>query len=135
VIKNLRSGLTERQRQQWQPKGFVRAAIDPYANAVHVGLLRGKSPKSPDARARNKTLREKMLKDGPASLTQSDRVCLLRDGESMRALHHGVWQTNDLSSAIRHGLARADETNGMHKDLSFRLTHSSSDGEAHWQTL
>ena len=135
VIKNLRSGLTERQRQQWEPEGFVRAAIDPYANAVHVELLHGKSPKSPDARARNRTLREKMLKDGPASLTQSDRNYLLRDGESMRALYYGVWQTNDANFAVRHGLARAGQANEMHKNLSFRLTDSSSDREAHWQTI
>jgi hypothetical protein len=31
--------LTERQREKWRPKGFVRAATDPYANLVHVGLL------------------------------------------------------------------------------------------------
>ncbi len=136
VIKNLQVGLTERQRQQWQPEGFVRAAIDPYANAVHVELLRGKRPKSPKARARNRSLREKMLKDGPASLTQSERVHLLRDAESMRALYCGVWQTNDANFAIRHGLAKAGQTNSRNNHPSFRLTDRSSDREAHhWQTI
>ena len=114
----------------------MRAAFDPYANAVHVKLLRGKRPKSPDARARNRSLREKMLKDGPASLTRSDRVYLLRDAESMRALYYDVWQMNDANFAIQQRLVKAGQTNGVNKDLTFRLTDrsSTSNREAHWQT-
>ncbi len=83
LIKDLQARLTERQREKWRPEGFARAVTDPYANLVHVGLLRRKIPKSGETRARTKNLQEKMLKEGPASLSPSDRVYLLRDAESM----------------------------------------------------
>jgi hypothetical protein len=93
--------------QKRRPEGFVRAVTDPYANLVHVGLLRRKIPKSGETRARNKNLQAKMLKEGPASLSPSDRVYLLRDAESMAALHHGVWQMNNANFVIRRAPAEA----------------------------
>ncbi|HSE91559.1 MAG TPA: glucans biosynthesis glucosyltransferase MdoH [Candidatus Binatia bacterium] len=45
IIKDLRASLARRHRQKWAPEGFVRAAINPYVNAVHIGLLRGKMSK------------------------------------------------------------------------------------------
>jgi membrane glycosyltransferase len=95
VVKNLHAGLARRQRQERKLQGFVRAAIDPETNAVHAGLLRRKELKSPQARARNKSLREKALQEGLASLTPAERAYLLKDAESLATLHRGVWQTQD----------------------------------------
>jgi len=113
VIKDLHAGLARRRRQKWEPQGFVRAVIDPYANAVHVGLLRGKIPRSPEARARNKNLLEKMLKEGPASLSAAERADLLRDAESFAALHRGEWQMISFNFARQRGLAEEGQAAAM----------------------
>jgi membrane glycosyltransferase len=145
VIKDLQAGVSRRQRQKWEPEGFVRAAIDPDANAVHVGLLRGKAPRSPQARARNKSLQEKALQEGLASLTRSERAYLLQDAKSMAALHRHVCQIHDSNFAIQWGLTEShrrfpslaadarqesemrDQTNGG--------ANRSADSEAHRQTV
>jgi membrane glycosyltransferase len=44
VIEYLQASLKKRQNNQ-QIDGFVEVIVDPYANAVHVGLLRGKKTK------------------------------------------------------------------------------------------
>jgi membrane glycosyltransferase len=134
VIEDLRAGLTDRQPQKWEPEGFMRALIDPYANAVHVGLLRGKTPRSPDARARNKALREKVLQEGIASLTPSDRVYLLRDAKSMSALHHGMWHVSNSYFASESALARTHQASAM-KDQTLPAADRSSNPEAHWQSI
>jgi membrane glycosyltransferase len=107
VIQDLQNCLTRRRRQGWEPKGFVRAAVDPDANAVHLALLRGKTPKSPDARARNRSLQEKILNEGPHSLTRSERACLLRDAAIMAALHESLWHTDNSTQTLtfRHQTA------------------------------
>jgi hypothetical protein len=66
VIKDLQASLARRHRQKWEPEGFVRAAIDPYANAVHVGLLRGKMRKPAEAQARNRFNGFSSTREAPA---------------------------------------------------------------------
>ena len=134
VIKDLKASLTERQREKWRPKGFVRAATDPYANLVHVGLLHGKIPKSEDARARNKNFLEKILKEGPASLTPAEGAHLLRDAESMAALHHGVWHMSHSDSASEPAVSQADQASTI-KDQATPAVDRSPDAEAHWQSI
>lgn len=95
VIERLHASLKQRRKTKWARDGFVRATTDPYVNAVHVGLLRGKSPKSPKTIARNRNLRQSALVQGPASLSRSDRDHLLQDAQSMTALHFDVRQIRD----------------------------------------
>jgi membrane glycosyltransferase len=113
VIKDLQAGILERQREKWRLEGFVRAATDPYANLIHIGFLRGKIPKSGAARARNKNLQEKMLKEGPASLTPSERAYLLRDAESMAALYRRVWHMSHSDSDNELAVSRAHQASAM----------------------
>jgi membrane glycosyltransferase len=84
--------------------GFTQAIVDPYANAVHIGLLRGKRPKTSEAIERNRNLREFAVKEGPAILTRSNKAHLLRDAESMALLHRQVWHLRDAHLAGRWGL-------------------------------
>jgi hypothetical protein len=119
--------------QKRRPEGFVWAVTDPYANLVHVGLLRRKIPKSGETRARNKNLQAKMLKEGPASLSPSDRVYLLRDAESMAALHHDVWQMNNANFVIRRAPAEAVQKSDI-KNQTIRAADRSS-AATHWQTI
>ena len=134
VVKDLQAGLLERQRERWRPEGFLRAATDPYANLVHVGLLRGKTPKSSEARTRNKNLREKMLKEGPASLSPSERAYLLRDAESMAALHHGVWHMSHSDSTSEPGVTQAHQASAI-RDLAMPAVDRSPDAQSHWQSI
>jgi membrane glycosyltransferase len=71
--------------------GFLQAVLDPYVNAVHVSLLRTKDDPAPANEARFAILREKLLREGPASLAPQDRLALLMDVDSMNALHNDVW--------------------------------------------
>jgi membrane glycosyltransferase len=71
---------------------------------VHVGLLRGKKPKASEAIERNRNLREFALRDGPATLSSSNRRHLLRDSESMALLHRQVWGVRDPNLANQWGL-------------------------------
>lgn len=117
-----------------QPEGFVRAAIAPCANFVHVGLLRGKTPKSEKARARNKYLREKLLKEGPAALSLSERAYLLRDAESMVALHRCLWQITDSNFGLQRKLEEERQKMSMKNSTVDAAVRSSSE-EVYWQTI
>jgi hypothetical protein len=103
-------------------------AIDPDANAVHVGLLRGKAPKSPQARARNKSLLEKTFQEGLVSLTPAERAYLLKDAESLTTLHRGLWQTQERDVV-------AGPRVGNLADQVVYAVDRQSDAEPHWQTV
>jgi hypothetical protein len=101
-----------------------------YAHSVAINIY-----DAHQKRERNRNSQEKMLKDGPTSLSPSERAYLLRDAESMAALHHGVWQTNNTKFAIQQGLAKARQTSNhggkamrtpilRHNDLSLQDARS-----------
>lgn len=110
IVKNFQTGLSQRRCQKKAPSGFERAALDRFANAVHVNLLRGKTPKSAKARARNGELQRKALEDGPASLTRSDKAQLLRDAEGMARLHDQAWQTH---AGVQNKMVLQAQKSGM----------------------
>ena len=102
IINYLNAALGKR-REGRNLDGFVEVTVDPYASAVHLGLLRGKRPQTSEAIKRNKSLREAVLREGPATLRPSDKARLLRDAESM-ALLHQVWRIRDPNLANQWGL-------------------------------
>ncbi len=73
--------------------GLLQAVLDPYVNAVHVSLLRGKDELPPASEERFVGLREKLLAEGPAALSGGDRFALLLDADSMNALHDSLWSS------------------------------------------
>jgi membrane glycosyltransferase len=99
VIQRLQESLRVRQAKR-EPYGFVRVASNPFANAVHIGMLRGKTPKSAKARERNKSLRRKAVVEGPASLGKSEIAQLLFDAEAMAGLHDCRRPTLDPTAAV-----------------------------------
>jgi membrane glycosyltransferase len=103
VINYLQAALGKSRKPE-QMDGFVQVIVDPYANAVHIGLLRGKRPKASEAIDRNLNLREFALRDGPSTLSRANRAHLLRDSESMALLHRQVWRVRDPNLANRWGL-------------------------------
>jgi membrane glycosyltransferase len=106
VLEQLKASLAHNSASQPNHGGFIRAAIDPCANAVHCAFLRGKSPKSPRARERNRRLRQRAIAAGPGSLSRSERAHLLRDAESMAALHMDVRQIRNPLLASAWGVAQ-----------------------------
>jgi membrane glycosyltransferase len=87
VVKSLQRTLNQAQDQRPPLTGFMRLLADRSANALHAALLRGKAAGSAAARMRNRSLQEKVLTKGPESLTAREKIFLLRDAESMTALH------------------------------------------------
>ena len=104
VIDYLHDALKKRCEEPCL-NGFVQVTIDPYANAVHVGLLRGKKPKTTEAIERNRNLREFVLREGPEVLARSNKAHLLRDAESMMLLYRQVWRLRDPNLASQWGLS------------------------------
>ena len=104
VLERLKASLARNRASQREHDGFIHAAIDPSANAVHCAFLRGKSPKSPLAREHNRNLRQKAIAEGPESLSRYDKIRLLQDAESMAALHVDVRQIREPELARRWGL-------------------------------
>jgi membrane glycosyltransferase len=83
--------------------GFVRVAVDPFANAVHRALLgHGRSLRA-RIRTRRDALLARVLADGPGSLSPGERRVLLMDPTSTDALHERLWALPDRASAARWG--------------------------------
>ncbi|MDR1010797.1 MAG: glucans biosynthesis glucosyltransferase MdoH [Opitutaceae bacterium] len=72
--------------------GLLQAVLDPYVNAVHVSLLRQKETGSEEAREHFARLRNRLLRDGPETLTPKEKMGLLYDAESMIWLHRELWR-------------------------------------------
>jgi membrane glycosyltransferase len=84
--------------------GLVRAAVDPYANALHCALLRRPRRLRPRIAAARDELVERALAQGTASLEPAERRVLLGDAQRMRDLHRAAWQLEDAEAARRWGL-------------------------------
>ncbi|MGI8602536.1 MAG: glucans biosynthesis glucosyltransferase MdoH [Verrucomicrobiales bacterium] len=76
------------------------AVVDPYANAIHVSLLRekilheGYVREMMDLGAGSdevKALRERLLREGPPALSNPEKLRVMSDSESMAWLHSRVW--------------------------------------------
>jgi membrane glycosyltransferase len=68
----------------------MQAVLDPYVNAVHLALLRERDQPAV-VEGRFAPLRERLLRDGPATLSAKDKLALLLDADSMSELHRDLW--------------------------------------------
>jgi membrane glycosyltransferase len=84
--------------------GFVRAVVDPTANAIHRALLGGARSVKPSIRRARQALAERALSKGPTALSAQDRRVLLFDPGLLGTLHRAVWQS-DTEPARAWGLA------------------------------
>jgi hypothetical protein len=79
---------------------LTKVIVDPYANAIHVSLLREKllnpvyaeelkevGVGSPEIHG----LRAILLTEGPAALGSAEKLRIMSDGDSMAWLHSRVW--------------------------------------------
>jgi membrane glycosyltransferase len=99
VISELQAGLSRRQKTE--ADGFTRAVTSPFANTLHVQLLRSKSAKSAKTAARNQMLQNKAVERGLGNLARAEKTALLRDARSMTALHEESLRVRDVSGAAQ----------------------------------
>lgn len=71
--------------------GLIFTIADPMANAVHLSLLRPRSPQLQETSAYLSELRERFLVEGPGALNARQQFALLWDAESICLLHRDVW--------------------------------------------
>jgi len=83
--------------------GFVRAAVDPYVNALHRALLGPRRTLRPSIGAARRALLERALRDGPEALSERERKVLLYDTDLVTELHQRVWALDDRAPASRWG--------------------------------
>jgi membrane glycosyltransferase len=83
--------------------GFVRAAVDPYVNALHRALLGNSRALTNSVRAARRALLARALVDGPAALSVRERRILLSDPDMVDQLHERVWELPDQERAARWG--------------------------------
>jgi membrane glycosyltransferase len=83
--------------------GFVRAAVDPYVNALHRALLGRSRLLNPSIRAARAAWLDCALAKGPAALQPWQRSVLLSDPDMVTELHHRVWELADRERAVRWG--------------------------------
>lgn len=69
---------------------FRDLVLDPVLVAAHVARLRGKRSSEPQRRLAS--LRGRVLRQGPASLSPSEWRVLAEDSESMELLHRQAWR-------------------------------------------
>ncbi len=97
-----RLSLPENARDTLRPVDdpLTRVVVDPYANAIHVSLLREKQLNPVYAReleevgvgsAEMHQLRATLLAGGPVALATPEKLRIMSDAESMAWLHSRVW--------------------------------------------
>jgi membrane glycosyltransferase len=79
--------------------GFVRAAVDPYVNALHRALLGRSRSLRRSIRAARRALLDQALAAGPAALGARQRRILLSDPDLVTELHESVWSLPDEAQA------------------------------------
>jgi membrane glycosyltransferase len=85
--------------------GFRRAVVDPAIHTLHLSFLGENARVSESIAQRRRQLRKKALVQGPDCLTHKEKMALLSDHLSMRALHCGVWELQEEGLARAWGLA------------------------------
>jgi membrane glycosyltransferase len=95
--KNLEVCRSQLPPPEWLQRhyGVAQVLLDPYINAAHVSLLRAKRKLSYPSTAYFKTLRDRLLTQGPGSLNRRELLAVLRNADSMTEAHDRLWQMPD----------------------------------------
>jgi membrane glycosyltransferase len=108
--------------RDWRPPkerdGFVRAAVDPFVNALHCTLQRGDRHVSASIQRERRAILERALSAGPDALGSRERRVLLSDPELAAELHQRIWELADEEDAERWGRPGAAAPDGDAPDTS-----------------
>jgi membrane glycosyltransferase len=105
ILRRLRDALDRRNGSR-KPEGFVFGTDDAQGLGVHVALMLERHGKLPATQARHRSLVDKALTHGPASLTSREKARLLRDPASVIAFQHRITGMADLEPAHQPALAQ-----------------------------
>ncbi len=83
--------------------GFVRAAVNPYVNALHRAILGTPGTMRGAIRTQRQALLTRAIEEGPHALSPRDRTVVLSDPVLVDELHRRVWQVSDHAAAARWG--------------------------------
>jgi membrane glycosyltransferase len=73
--------------------GLLQAVLDPYVNAIHGSLLRLRNETGGRTREYMSLLADRLLLDGPFTLTLSEKRTLLWDADAMLVMHQKLWSS------------------------------------------
>lgn len=71
--------------------GFMQVVLDPYVNAVHISLLRKNKKYRRPGTAFFEALQDRVIREGPGTLTRREQMALLQNPECMAWLHEQIW--------------------------------------------
>ena len=101
MVSHMEENL-ETCRRQLPPPGWLQkhygaaqVVIDPYINAAHVSLLHAKRKLSYPLTAYFQKLSGRLMTQGPAALNRRELLALLRNADSMAAIHDRLWKMPD----------------------------------------
>ena len=98
------NAITQDNRKNMQTEemgGFVRAVVDPTVNALHLSLLPKQEKRPEQTEEHLLQLQERVLAEGPLSLSAKEKRMLLSDAQSMARLHTSIWGASDTDVAKR----------------------------------
>jgi membrane glycosyltransferase len=73
--------------------GLMQSVLDPYINALHVGLLRQRHRTTPESKEYLENLRRKLIREGPGALNAREIKALMYDPDIMLRLHYDLWSS------------------------------------------
>jgi membrane glycosyltransferase len=115
IVTAARNIYQRRRAQDFPGGGFVQAVMSPWANRLHVELLRRRTPKSPEEQNRNKILCLTVRQNGPTCLSSVEKAYLLKDAASMTMLHRDLYRNGALAAPLQWQANDPDatDTNGF----------------------
>ena len=78
--------------------------MDPLVHSLHTSLLLRYKKKAPARESALEGLVEKALAKGPGSLTQREKMEILKDPRHLAELHRRVWELENRDAAAQWGL-------------------------------
>ncbi len=100
VLQSLDEHLEEvKHRTQMQPEleqrfGLVQACLDPYVNGLHISLLRRRKSQH-HSREYFSFLSQKLITQGPNSLTSRELTAVMYDADTVTNLHYALWSSTE----------------------------------------
>ncbi len=98
--------------------GLMQALLAPFANAVHVSLLRRSRVKAKHREDYLDALAERLLAEGPDALTRRETLALLWSADALTAMHRRIWQAgeNELHPWWRFAMHHYNEAQSSRRD-------------------